>query len=165
MEHQGLHQLVLLAGRLVLLAGLASACAATKIDQEAVVPFLERVAERPEYVGAGIVDDGTLLVVTVHGDSDWIESLARSTLPPGTRYEVRGLEHSLAELEAVAEQVAAGELSGPTRNPNVTTVGVDELRGLVVIGVKQISEEAEQELSARYGPLVVVEQHPPIVFF
>jgi hypothetical protein len=123
--------------------------------------FVEQVAARPEFVGAGYVGADDHLIVTVYGDPSTIEAMAKSMLPPGTRYEIVLLDHGLPELQALADRIVAVEMAPDTRNDNVILVDVDELRGVVVIGVEQADDVSINELTLLYGPLVVIEQVPP----
>jgi len=127
------------------------------IDAVGIAPFLEAAAGRPEFVGAGLVDDGRRLVVTVHESRDAMVALARSMLPPGAVYEIRVVAYGLAELNALKDRIVAEQLAGPAPNISVIFVDVDELRGLVVIGVDRLDGDVSQALTGRYGPLVVVE--------
>jgi hypothetical protein len=126
----------------------------------ATLRLLELIADRPEFVGAGFVGENRHLVITVHGNPLEIVRLADAALAAGTEYEIRTLQHGLPELRALMDRIVARELAGPIRNERVTLVDVDELRGLVVVGFDRLDDRVAEDLTFRYGPLIVVEQHP-----
>ena len=154
-----------LLSRTVLLTVFMVGCQGSLVDQERIEPFLDAAAQQPEFVGAGIIDDGTKVLVTVHGDPSGMADLARRMVPPGTAFEVRVLAHGLADLASLAERIVLENLSPPTLDANIAAVDVDELRGVVVVGVINLTDEVRATFVERYGQFVIVERMPPGTLF
>lgn len=140
---------------------LLFACAtpAPRISDLNVDAVVSHLASRADFVGAGRVDDNRLLVVAVFGPGVGVDQIVRSVLPADIRFEVRHVPHSLRELNTLAGQISSQEMLGTTADPNVTVVDVDELNGVVVIGVDQLTDRVDEEFRAKYGRAVVVRQH------
>lgn len=166
LAHFRMYNIILLTLRVALVSLVLVSCIQrSTIEEASIASFLEAAAVRPEYVGAGLIEEKTLLLITVHGNLIEMDDLARSKLPPGTRYEIRELTHSLAELRALADRIVAEQLGGSTANHNVTLVDVDELRGVVVVGLERLDDEITKDLLKTYGAPIVFEQHDRISFF
>lgn len=101
------------------------------------------------------------LVVLTSGEAPAMEQIIEPKIPRGGSLRVLPSLNTRAALEATRDEImdTASELHG------ISSVGIDERTGSVLIGLDSLSSKAADALSDRYGTLVRLELQPPSALF
>jgi hypothetical protein len=120
-------------------------------------------AGAPERFGGIWIDppgSNRYVVAIVGGDPDTL-ALTRCFEGPDVRYVWATV--SKRDGLAVADRIGADMGAWRARGVPVNTVSYDETKGLVVVGITDVTPALVQQFQAQYGPLVRLEVSGPIV--
>jgi hypothetical protein len=102
-------------------------------------------------------------VFLFRGDSATHRANIAARLPRETRFEVRDVEWSYAQLETTANAVEADMPTLAEQGIDVTEIGIRVEPNVVLIGVLNPSESTSSELVSRYGAAVDVVPDEPAI--
>jgi hypothetical protein len=120
-------------------------------------------AGAPERFGGIWIDppgSNRYVIAIVGGDPDSL-ALARCIEGPDVRY----VWATVSKLDglAVADRIGADMGGWRARGVPVNSVSYDETKGMVVVGITDVTPALVQQFQAQYGPLVRLEVAGPIV--
>ena len=122
-----------------------------RLAMETQMNPLEEAAEKmPNFAGHWIDQPaGGIIVVAFAGDAEKREPDLRPLLPPGAELQVRNVKHTVAELEALREQIK-GDLSDLGRaGIRVGLLYTDLPKNQVIVGVADLDSVATARLEIR----------------
>ena len=97
------------------------------------------------------------------GDPEEHREALASLLPAESGFRVERVSRTLADLEALQEEILASWDVLRTAGIDVTNTGIDLIGNTVHIGVHHLTEGQEAELVLRFGQEVVIREQPPAV--
>lgn len=128
-------------------------------------PVKEYAAAQPTFAGSWRDQQrGGVFVVAFAGDAASHRGTIEGLAPPGGVVEVVDVEYSWAELEETLEQVERERLALKDQGLWIRELGIDPRPKRVEVAVEQLSDQTVNELHARFGDAILVEQsgHPTL---
>lgn len=107
---------------------------------------------------------GGALTVAFAGDAANHDAEIQRLAPVGSVVDVIDVKYSWADLEQTLERVEAERLALKEQGLWIRELGIDPRPNRVEVAVEELSEHAVNELHARFGETIVVEQsgHPTL---
>lgn len=123
--------------------------------------FLEEVQRHPDYAGAYVLPDCFALVVLTVGDTAVFNDLAERYFIPNERLIVGRATYTHNELYELAEQIVEDREKWLAVGIDIQSAGVKMEVNRTIVGILELTDDARDQLIARYGARIVVEQSGP----
>lgn len=130
--------------------------------QDVLTPAREHALTLDDYGGTWMDQAaGGLPVFAFTGDlEDHARDLA-SVLPEGTRFDLRQVRYTMAQLDTAQDQVNAAAPGLRAAGIPVVLTGLDDQTNTVVVGVEGLTPDMEAGLRARFGDIISVRDEGP----
>ncbi|MFO7533539.1 MAG: hypothetical protein R6W93_13850 [Candidatus Limnocylindrales bacterium] len=130
--------------------------------QKSLGPAIDHASKQPGYGGAYIDQlDGGLPVFLFTKDVATHSAEIGTFLEVGTRYDVRKVDHSLAALTTLKEEVSAERDDLMKADVEVVSVSVDVKSNRVVVGVLDKTDRKRDIVKGLGDPIVVIDETLP----
>jgi hypothetical protein len=129
--------------------------------REAFEPLLEKAADAPGYAGAYTDHARGGLPVLLTSEGEAFRAAIKSLPDPGISYEIRDVEYSMAQLEAIQDKVTSASESLSKSGTRIVSVGLDAAANRVVVGVQGLTDDSTSALSSEFGPAVTTTEERP----
>jgi hypothetical protein len=127
--------------------------------QEQLTPLRELAQAQPTFAGLWIDQQaGGVIMVAFAGDAATHRAAIEALAPSGSTVHVLDVEFTLAELEATREVVDRDRLILKSQGIWIRELGIDPRLNRVEVAVDELTDVAVEQLHARFGDTIVVEQ-------
>jgi hypothetical protein len=122
----------------------------------------ELALDQPDYGGTWIDQGaGGLPVFTFTGDPAEHARRLTEVLPEGTRFDVRQVRYTTAQLDAAQDLLNAAAPGLRAEGIALVFTGLDDPTNTVVVGVQGLTPRIETQLRARFGDIVSFRDEGP----